>query len=148
MKYERVLSRFAVALLCGSLALVSGLAISAKYKAAPTEVAQLPRYCWAQYMDDVQGAQYSVPVSLCGWGMNHYCPGLVELIRAKKTFGGREKLKERLGYLATAKSSVVYTLRAMKDYPHCSIRADVEATDATIDIMQKSTESLLRTAPR
>ena len=126
----------------------SALAAKAKYKAAPGEVAQLPQFCWAQYVDDVEGPQYSISPRLCGVGMNHYCPGLVDLIRARKALGDQQQLKARLGHLRSARTNATYTLRAMQDYPNCPIRQHVERTSAEIDVMQKSTERLLRSAPR
>ena len=97
----------------------------AKYKADPVAIAQLPHFCWAQYMDNVSGPEYQIDPRDCGWGMNHYCPGLIKLIEAKRSFGDRRK---RLGYLQVAKEDTLYTLRAMKDYPACSLRGHVEKT--------------------
>lgn len=123
-------------------------AAKAKYTAAPSEVAQLPQFCWSQYVDDAEGPQYSISPRLCGVGMNHYCPGLVDLIRARRSFGDRKKLRDRLGHLNSALTNTTYTLRAMQNYPNCPIRSQVEATDAEVRVMRKSTERLLQTAPR
>jgi hypothetical protein len=102
-----------------------------QYKAEAIEIAQLPSYCWAQYLADKQSPEYSVNSKGCGPGMNHYCPGLVELMRAKRSFGDRRK---RLGHLETAKDNTLYTMTAMKDYPGCSLRADVEKTLNEINV--------------
>jgi hypothetical protein len=104
---------------------------AAIWPAEAREIAQLPSYCWAQYIEDKQRPEYSVNSKGCGAGMNHYCPGLVELIRAKRSFGDKRK---RLGHLETAKGNMLYTMRAMKDYPGCTLRADVEKTLNEINV--------------
>jgi hypothetical protein len=104
---------------------------AAIWKAEAREIAQLPSYCWAQYIEDKQQPEYSVNSKGCGPGMNHYCPGLVQLMRAKRSFGDKRK---RLGYLEAAKADMLYTMRAMKDYPGCLLRADVEKTQNEINV--------------
>jgi hypothetical protein len=98
---------------------------AAAYKAEAIEIAQLPHFCWAQYLDNVSGPEYSIDRNDCGVGMNHYCPGLVQLMRAKRSFGDRNK---RLGYLKAAKGNTLYTIEAMRNYPACSLRGRVEKT--------------------
>jgi len=101
----------------------------AKYKAPSTIVALLPTYCMHQYVDDVDGPEYSTPLE-CGPGMNHYCPGLVKLHQAGRTVGNK---RERMGLLERAKDDTEYTLKAMQNYPSCPLRKDVEATFLEIE---------------
>ena len=96
-----------------------------KRKADAVIVAQLPRFCWAQYMEGVSGLEYDIDPKSCGYGMNHYCPGVVALISAKRSFGDRNK---RLSLLREAQTDTLYTLQAMKPYPGCFIRGHVEKT--------------------
>lgn len=89
-----------------------------------TQVMLLPRFCWGQYLGYRQ-PQYNIPHSSCGAGMNHYCQGLIFLNMGERTFdnpGKKQALYQR------AKRSFVYTLRWMKEFPYCPIRADVEAS--------------------
>ena len=99
-------------------------------KAEAAIVVQLPKFCWQQYMDGVSGPGYFIDRKDCGVGMNHYCQGLVELYRARRTFGDRAK---RLAHLQVAQRSTQYTISAMKNYPACSIRSHVENTMAEIN---------------
>jgi len=106
------------------------------WKASPAEVAQLPQYCWAQMSKQFKGPQYQIPGGgACGPGMNHYCPGLVEQLRARQS--ARDP-KRRLGYLNHAKNRTLYTLKAMEKYPNCPIRGDVEMTLRLVEIQRKA----------
>ena len=89
------------------------------------EVAQLPPFCWSQLMEGVSGPQYSIDRKSCGSGTNHYCGGLIDLLRARKSF---DNDKARLKYLSSAKSRTTYTLNHIAKYPGCYIRRHVEAT--------------------
>jgi hypothetical protein len=96
------------------------------------ERALLPKFCWVQMGSKVaKGPEFQIPPG-CGPGMNHYCPGLVALIRAKYT-ADRRRAGALLGQAGTA---VEYTLNWMKDYPNCPIRAHVEATRVEIDTLR------------
>jgi len=105
------------------------------WNATPAEVAQLPQYCWAQMGKQLKGPQYEIPRGACGPGMNHYCPGLVEQLRARQS--ARDP-KRRLGYLNQAKDHTLYTLKAMEKYPNCPIRGDVEITFRLLEIQRKA----------
>jgi hypothetical protein len=107
-----------------SLVAIVGIAHAAKYTAPAVEVAQLPKFCWAQYRD-VQGPEYEIPRSSCGVYMNHYCPALLEVIRANKSFN---KPGVRKQHLTVARRETLYTLNGMKDFPACPIRAHAEST--------------------
>lgn len=107
-----------------ALALLLGLLPQTQagiYKAPLENVMLLPQYCWGQYDAQFQAPQYFISRSLCGVGMNHYCPGLLEYQKAMaETSPGRrfQRLKVVLG-------DIQYTLSWMKDYPNCPIRGDV-----------------------
>lgn len=110
-------------LLC--LVAVIGVAHAAKKKAPPLEVAQLPRFCWAQYMPNVSGPPYEIPRKTCGVFMNHYCPALIEVIRANESF---DNLGARKQHLTVARRETLYTLNGMKGFPNCPIRSHAEST--------------------
>ena len=130
---KRALSGNLISVACVLLAMTSSSAIA--QKAPVSEVLVLPKFCWSQYMHNVKGPQYSIPRELCGVGMNHYCPALIELNRAMKSTGSK-----RRQHLVVAKRGIQYTLRWMKPYPSCPIRAQVEASSREVD-------SMLRFAP-
>ena len=107
-----------------ALALLAGLQTQAQagvYKAPLENVMLLPQYCWGQYDNKFRGAQYGISRSLCGVGMNHYCPGLLlyQKAQVEPDSGKRAQLLKRtLG-------AIEYTLKWMQDYPNCPIRGDV-----------------------
>jgi len=125
----------ALAAACAILFAASAAAV--KYQAPASEVAQLPQFCWAQYMEGVEGPEYSIPAKECGVGMNHYCPGLISLIEAKHAVGS--KARDRPGRLNSARKDVLYTLNAMTNYPNCPIREHAEATLKEVEMLQKMT---------
>jgi hypothetical protein len=87
------------------------------------ERAQLPKYCWPQYVDAKKyGGMpgYSIPPS-CGVFMNHLCPGLIELIRAQKV---SDPHSTRVTNAGRAITNFNYTLNHM--LPSCPLRAEVE----------------------
>ena len=93
------------------------------------EKSQLPLFCYGQMgVPGATGPQYNIP-SGCGSGMNHYCPGLVALIRAKKELDRRKALT----LLSSVEVDVRYTLDWMKGFPNCAIRGHVEATKAEVE---------------
>jgi hypothetical protein len=101
------------------------LAQEDEWKASKREAFLLPQFCWRQMMGgDVRGPQYEIPKT-CGVGMNHYCLGLLKIVRANKTFG---KLNHKRGLLRGARDNTLSTLTAMKDHPQCSIRGHAERT--------------------
>ena len=61
----------------------------------------------------------------CGWHMNHYCSGLLYLMRSEYSTVPRNY---QIQWLATAKESTEYTLKGMQAYPYCPLRSHVEAT--------------------
>lgn len=103
-----------------------------KYKAPANEVLLLPRFCWGQYLEGVDGPEYEIRD--CGVYMNHYCDGLLELNRARKP---STKSGERLQHLKHAGENTLYTLNGMKDYPACMIRQHAETTLQEVNTMMK-----------
>lgn len=108
--------------LSAAVAQAQAPAIPPKYKASAIEVAQLPRYCYAQYVDGAFGNNpaYSIPHELCGYGMNHFCPALVYMIQASDF---KRPRNERRGLAGSALHEINYTIQNMK--PGCHITADV-----------------------
>ena len=92
------------------------------------EIALLPQFCWTQFeVPDARGDEFRIRD--CGVAANHYCPGLLYLVRAK-----RAAAKVRpLPLLQHADIDVNYTERAIADSPKCSIREHVDATRAEIN---------------
>jgi len=96
--------------------------------ATAVEIAQLPKFCLGQMgVPNAKGPEYGFPYS-CGPGMNHYCPGLVYLIRGKSA-GSKGK---SVSFLRRAEGDTRYTENALKDFPSCPIRGHVETTKAEI----------------
>ena len=97
--------------------------IAPKYQASPLHVAQLPRYCWHQYVDGALGGyEFSIVPQSCGSEMNHFCPALVFLMQAQSA---TLPMNERRGAMKHAINEINYTLRGMK--PGCHITNDVLA---------------------
>lgn len=107
-----------------ALSMVDAVRAEAKYagKTSALEIAMLPKYCYAQYVDDRLGGDPQYSIHGCGQGMNHLCPGLVLLNRAQKV--SRPK-SERREDLRMAKENLSYTIARMT--PECSLRSEVEA---------------------
>jgi hypothetical protein len=93
------------------------------------EIAQLPTFCWEGYVKGASGPQYRIDRQTCGPATNHYCPGLIELMRARGSIDARK----RLYYLNRAKGQTLYTLRGIEQYPSCSIRGHAQSTLKEID---------------
>jgi hypothetical protein len=92
------------------------------------EIAQLPRFCWAQL--NVPGATGDdFRIRDCGPAANHFCSGLIYMIRAR----GNVKKQTRLDLLGHADVDVRYTEKAIADYPKCSIREDVANARAEVN---------------
>lgn len=93
------------------------------------EIAQLPMFCYGQMkVPNANGPAYNFPHD-CGPGMNHYCPGLIHLIRGKFAL----KAGDRRSELLEADAYVRYTQSALLQFPECSIRGHVDATRVEID---------------
>lgn len=106
---------------------VSTGASAQKYRDSSTtaiEIAQLPPYCYPQYVDEKLAAnpQYAMPRG-CGAFMNHLCPAHLLFIRAKNVAASRNQRKQNL---ERAIREYRYTLKNME--PACPLRQDVEAS--------------------
>jgi len=101
----------------------------------PQFLARLPRYCYAQYFDTKQwnNPQYSI-VAACGVGMNHFCPGLLNIMRAEyrvepNRFNRRQELRG-------AKENVQYTIQRLKP-SECVYTEDIMAAKQKVEILEK-----------
>ena len=96
------------------------------YRPPAREALLTPRFCWKQFMGNrFSGPQFEIPHRTCG-----ACYGLIDLSRANRSFGDEGK---RRAYLMKARKNTLYTLRGIKPYPSCPIRAHVENTLRAID---------------
>jgi hypothetical protein len=92
------------------------------------EMALLPQFCWRQFeVPDTQGEGFRIRD--CGVAANHYCPGLIYLIRGKR----QTRKNNALPFIQRADTDVRYTERAIADSPNCSIRGHVDATRVEIN---------------
>ena len=124
------------------VALLSGLMVVAETSAqgdggryggaSALEQVQLPRYCYYLHVDKKYAGhpEYDIPRS-CGLFMNHYCEGLIHLIRAQKATAPANLRK---GEARAAESLVGKTLKSMTK--ECPLRADAEAALARAKIIQ------------
>lgn len=103
--------------------------------APPTagEIAMLPKFCWA-HMKVPGATEPEYRMLNCGVGTNHYCGGLIKLIRAKSP----AVKEDRVSMLRGALTNVRYTWDHIKDDPKCSIRNHVAETQAEIEGLLKA----------
>lgn len=101
------------------------------YHAAPDEVIQLPKYCYAQYVDGALSGEFAFPKS-CGPAMNHYCGALVSMMRAQKM---SLRKAERVGYMQAAVREINYTIHDMS--PGCPVAHDVLATKQRAEMLSR-----------
>jgi hypothetical protein len=110
------------------VALMPAASAQSSMNVTPVEIAQLPRFCWGQLqVPNVEGAEFSILD--CGPAANHYCTGLIYMIRAR----GHVNKQTRLDLLGHADVDVRYTEKAIADYPKCSIRESVAGTRVELD---------------
>ena len=96
------------------------------------EIAQLPHFCWRQF--EVPGAEgYEFEMHDCGPLANHYCPGLLYLVRSK----GPAAKGKPLNFIKVADDNVAYTEKGIAGFPNCSIRQHVEETRAEVNQLLK-----------
>lgn len=126
-----VARRLVAAALLISLSLVPPLALAGyreNLQITSIEIALLPKFCWAQF--EVPGAQGDeFTIRDCGPLANHYCPGLLYLIRGK----GPAAKGKPLPFFRVADENVAYTEKGIAGYPNCSIREHVEATRVEVN---------------
>jgi hypothetical protein len=100
-----------------------------------TELASVPRYCWAQLSPEGRKSGLPTAMDLCGVGMNHLCPGLIGINRAANPTYDRAY---RRGILKQARIEIDYTKQRMQ--PTCPLFQDLQ----TADIRIRTLEQLLR----
>jgi hypothetical protein len=94
------------------------------------EIAQLPKFCWMQMeVPGASGPEYKI--NACGSLVNHYCPGLLYLIRSKSS----ANKSRRVSLLEHASIDIGYTEQGIKEYPQCSIRGHVAAARAEVNTL-------------
>jgi hypothetical protein len=138
LKVKRLAWRIA---LCASvLSTLTAQAEDPSYRGAPDRdlplfLSQLPKYCYAQYFDTKQygNPEYSI-IAACGVGMNHFCPGLLNIMRAEyridpKRFNRREELR-------WAKENVNYTIARLNP-SSCRYTQDIMAAKQKVEILEK-----------
>jgi hypothetical protein len=128
--YKAILRLVAAALLIAPILVPSSALAGYREDMGVTsvEIAQLPTFCWAQFdVPDARGDEFKIRD--CGVAVNHYCPGLIYLIRGKRS-GAKGKA---LPLIQHADLDVAYTERGIADAPKCSIREHVAATRAEVD---------------
>lgn len=103
------------------------------YKAEPQYIAQLPRYCWAQYVDEAYAGKpgFSIPNS-CGAYTNHFCPGFIHLSRGTDVLRTKAQRSESLRMAA---EDFDYTLKYIT--PACPIYSDAEAARTRTETIRK-----------
>lgn len=97
--------------------------VAQKYRGntSAAEIAKLPKYCYAQYLSEQLAKDPQHSIQGCGAFMNHFCPGLVDMMRAQKPTSQRWERAERI---ESARKNFAYTLEHMP--PNCWLRADAE----------------------
>jgi hypothetical protein len=83
--------------------------IPPQYKGDTTalEIAQLPEMCYWQYVDGAFAGNPRYSIQGCGDYVNHYCPGLIKLMRATSP---TRPLSERKENIRMAVADFEYTL--------------------------------------
>lgn len=115
----KLLAVFAAIGLCAQAAAQDG----GRYRGATAvERAQLPMYCYTLHVDSTLAnrPEYNIPPN-CGGYMNHYCEGLIFLLRAQKASAPARERKQNAG---AAASIIQKTLNSMT--PQCQLRGDAE----------------------
>jgi hypothetical protein len=106
------------------------------FKPTVTETMLLPQYCWGQFDARLQGPgmqAYNLPPrEVCGERMNHFCPALVSLARAKKD------PKMRGYWIDVANGHIDYTLKALREVPKCPLGSEIERYAIEIKAMRAS----------
>lgn len=137
----------AVASFAGFLVLAASSASQAQQsyktpKDLPQFIARLPKFCYAQYVDQKlwENPEYSI-IKACGIGMNHFCPGLLNIMRAESSIpvkfqmNGKTHQTNRQYELFQAKDNVQYTLKRMP--PDCIYRDSVYLAKQRVDLLEK-----------
>ena len=99
------------------------------------ELVQLPKFCYGKAnVPNATGPEFNLPPqSDCGPGTNHYCSGLIHLLRAKAS-GNKGKALSELGL---AENDIRYTEEWIRNSPNCSLREHVAASRAEVNGLLK-----------
>lgn len=97
------------------------------------ELAQMPNYCYAQYVDEKLSSNPQYSIQGCGAYMNHYCPGLLQMMRAQKSSAPSYERKENI---RQAKGNFDYTLKNMPQ--GCWLRPEAEAAASRARVVDAS----------
>jgi len=128
-------SAFVVAAAVSALAGPAGADPYYKYLQIPvTEWMRLPRFCWGQFNDELKGDEFWFRG--CGVGVNHYCEGLLDLQRSKKT----SNMNDKRIMITKARTNTLYTLDSMKrenTFASCSITQHIQQTMREIELESK-----------
>lgn len=104
------------------------------FEPSALEVTRLPPYCWGQFNPQLRGPgmnSYNLPPG-CGWKMNHYCPGLVALGRAKSD------VRRSRFWLGVAQGELRYTINGLKQFPNCPLIGDVQKYMREVEALSRS----------
>lgn len=86
------------------------------------DLANLPKYCYAQYVDERLSKDPQHSIQGCGPFVNHFCPAVVSLNRASNPTRNKAE-RRRLVEFAIRETG--YTLQHMPN--GCWLRADADA---------------------
>jgi len=96
------------------------------------EIAELPHFCWGQLeVPNISGDEFHIIG--CGPAANHYCSGLIDMLRAK----GHVTKNTRMALLGGADANLRYTEKAIADYPTCNIRDHVASSRAELENLMR-----------
>jgi hypothetical protein len=122
-------SRWPWGTFAGMLLMVVSCGAAGQSVPTAMELVQLPKFCYGKLnIPNATGPEYNLPPE-CGPGTNHYCSGLIHLIRAKAS-GNRNKTISELGQ---AEGDIRYTEEWIRGYPNCSIRDQVAKSRAEVN---------------
>ena len=101
------------------------------YYASPLYVAQLPKFCWQQYVDgSLGGPKFSILNSSCGGQMNHFCPALVFLMQAQSPSLPKN---ERQGAMKHAVNEINYTMEFKNSVEPTGVDIPARIVDYVLD---------------
>lgn len=121
-----------LAMFCGPGAAMAQPNLPSPWNPTPMEMVKLPQYCWAQFNAEYKAQGIPTPDDLCpGAGMNHLCPGLVQLNRAATATYDRQFRRRVAGQ---ARVELDYTLKRLR--PGCRIAQEVHAADGRLKALE------------
>lgn len=104
---------------------------------SPMEQIQLPQYCLGQFHRDrpeYRDPKFNLGTTFpnCGPGMNHFCPGILWMVRANAPGSSSQHRKY---WLQQARQEFDYTVRAMQQYPNCGLRPHLDLQMKKLQVM-------------